>query len=763
MAATEHPDYEIEKNWLAYTRTYIDQVMRDSEKHTEKYKANIKEAMAELDDLDSSQSYINILTNTQFLHVSEQSFRQLSKVHDRPYFCRIDFIPESENQFQKLYIGKTSLFRLEDFAPIIVDWRSPIASVYYDGRIGSVSYETPHGEMHGELLLKRQYTIEKGVLLEIRDIDITTRDELLQASLSASSDSRLTDIIATIQAEQNKMIRADIDRPLIVQGVAGSGKTTIALHRIAYFIYTYAERFSPNEFMILAPNKLFLRFISEVLPELGVEDVKQTTFIDFMWECIGKKYKLIDPNEKLLYLLQEGRQGVELDKVWALQWSATFKGSPAFRELIDDYLQHIEQQFIPNGNLRLGQYVIYTEAEVKDLFVHQYQYLPMYQRIEKIKRVLSAHLKSKSKIIIRKTAKNYEDQIEDALDQIMDPKERHETVVRLMDERDEVLADLQLQVKVIVKKYMVGMPKLDVYRHYIECIRYVSGIEHKEVERGSIRWMLQDTLQRLEKKQIEIEDSAALLYLQQHLYGVKHVHIKTVVIDEAQDFSIFQLIVLKEIIHTELFTILGDLSQGIHSYRSLHHWDEVIKYVFPRANYLQLEQSYRTTIEIMHFANAVISLGRLHGQALATSVVRHGPLPEVQSCVDIRSLVHMIQDEVVRIHEEGMKSIAVIAKTPDECQKVKREFECMGNLSTIVLGEDEAMQPNCIAIVPVHIAKGLEFDAVFIVTVDEQFVANDIDSKLLYVACTRALHRLFLFQLGSGGYPTEDIDRSLYQ
>lgn len=229
MSINNHPDKKEETQRLDYTKEYIDQVIGATDENKEKYKGNIKQAMEDLDYLDSSLSYINILTNAKFLEMSEKDYHNLERIKDKPYFCRIDFKPKISGEKEKLYIGKTSLYRREDHYPLIVDWRSPIANLYYEGRLGEITYKSEVGEFEGDLCLKRQYIIENGELQEIQDIDITTRDELLQKSLSGSTDNRLEDIVSTIQTEQNQVIRADMDRPLIVQGVAGSGKTTASL------------------------------------------------------------------------------------------------------------------------------------------------------------------------------------------------------------------------------------------------------------------------------------------------------------------------------------------------------------------------------------------------------------------------------------------------------------------------------------------------------------------------------------------------------
>ncbi|OLO38964.1 hypothetical protein BTR23_10490 [Alkalihalophilus pseudofirmus] len=278
----QHKDFETENKRLNETKSYIENVIQSSIKSQEAFQENIKQAMVDLDYLDSSLSYVNILTNAKFLESTTRNFRNLVNIRNKPYFARIDFEPVDTKKREKLYFGKTSLYKKDTQEPVIVGWRSPIANLYYEGRLGYNSYETQGEQYYGDIFLKRQYIIEDGQLEEFRNIDMTTRDEILQDSLSTNADNRLKDIVSTIQAEQNRIIRVEMDRPLIVQGVAGSGKTTIALHRIAYFIYTYAENFNPDHLLILARNRLFLDYISEVLPELGVEDVSQTTFIDFV-------------------------------------------------------------------------------------------------------------------------------------------------------------------------------------------------------------------------------------------------------------------------------------------------------------------------------------------------------------------------------------------------------------------------------------------------------------------------------------------------
>ena len=294
----QHPDYEKEAARLRETKQYMDIILAQSESDLQSSQANIRSAMANLEYIDSSDSYLNILTNSRFFDMARNQKEALEAVMNKPYFARIHFQRTGEPE-EFLYIGKTSLFHRDTHEPIIVDWRSPVANVYYDGRLGDLTYMVRDEEYAGHLFAKRQYKLEGGELLDFRDVDLTTNDELLQEALEGKADVRLTEIVSTIQKEQNEIIRAHLRQPILVQGAAGSGKTTIALHRISYFLYTMGEHFKPEQLMILAPNNLFIEYIGDVLPELGVDRICQTTYADYVQQAIGVKLKLQNPNEQL--------------------------------------------------------------------------------------------------------------------------------------------------------------------------------------------------------------------------------------------------------------------------------------------------------------------------------------------------------------------------------------------------------------------------------------------------------------------------------
>jgi len=298
MVKNNHPDYDEE---VLRLNTILEYLIN--------YNKKVFEEKRELDEAvnygyshynsDNAEQFNELVINTALQKSLQSKVRGLEKSIEKPYFARVDFKEEGKENIQRLYVGKTSLVDDESNELLIVDWRAPIATLYYEGRLGTAQYDCEDGGINGNISLKRQYAIEKSKLLDIYDIDITTNDEFLQASLNSLKDDRLKDIVSTIQEEQNRVIRANMWKPLIVQGAAGGGKTTIALHRIAYLLYNNEKTLSPDNFMIIAPNRFFLSYISDVLPELGVDNVKQNTFEDFALEFIGEDLKIIDPSIKL--------------------------------------------------------------------------------------------------------------------------------------------------------------------------------------------------------------------------------------------------------------------------------------------------------------------------------------------------------------------------------------------------------------------------------------------------------------------------------
>ncbi|MBP1925380.1 DNA helicase-2/ATP-dependent DNA helicase PcrA [Sedimentibacter acidaminivorans] len=752
MSLLDHIDYKTEEKRLKETVNYIEKSIESYKKNKTMHQKEIKDAYSSLDPTESSQSYVSIMLHTRLLDELENNYARLLKAIDNPYFARIDFREEDKSNIEKFYIGKMSLQREDWDVPMILDWRSPLASVYYDGRLGNVVYQNSLGEsLSGELSLKRQYTIENKQLLDIMDVDITATDTFLQASLGENKDNRLKDIVSTIQSEQNAIIRADIKRPLIVQGVAGSGKTTIALHRIAYLIYTYEKSFYPEQFMIIAPNRLFLNYISGVLPELGANNVIQTTYADYAFKLIGDKYNLTDSEEKLVHIINDDYTQLNSNKKSLVIKSSAFKGSLTFINILLRYIKNIEINYIPKEDFELEGHLLMSVKEIKNIILRDYNHLPLYKRFEQVEKHLKFRLDKEKDRIYEQTKLSYDKKIEIIRRNEPESEERRLTIVDILNIRDAALQKVKKNIKIAVKTYMSKFIKRDLFDYYKDIITNEENLNYfslGKLDDKFASFICQYSNDILKGKMVELEDLAPLLFIKHRIMGFEdEINIKYVVIDEAQDFSPFQFYALKKMFNTDFFTILGDLSQGIHSYRSIKNWNIVLNKIFDTDNsqYLKLEQSYRTTIEIMDLANEVIKLIPKEDLIIAKPVVRHGEIPSIAKFKFKKDIINEAQKKIIDLISEGYKSIAVICKTPKECKSVHNELKKNKQLNIKLLEGKEEQYDNTIVIVPSYLSKGLEFDAVIIININDIYSEDELDLKLLYVSMTRAQHKLFVY------------------
>ena len=729
---TLHPDYQNEVERLEYTRNYMEDILRKSQEDLLSANSKIKESMANVEYLDSSDSFINILTNSRFFELARTQKESLEAVRQKPYFARIQFQRPDEAE-ELLYIGKTSLIHSETFEPIIVDWRSPVANVYYDGRLGDVTYRVRDEEYSGHLYSKRQYKIENGELLSFQDIDLTTNDELLQEALSGKADVRLTEIVATIQQEQNEIIRAHLRQPILVQGAAGSGKTTIALHRISYFLYTMGEHFNPEHLMILAPNNLFIEYIGEVLPELGVDRICQTTYADYVQNATGIKLKLQDPNELLEQIIENTTPlpSFNIPKV---------KGSMQYKEILDRFIKGYERKLASffDEDVFIEKYRIMRGSHLKKLFLEEFAYMPIEKRLERIKKVVQTEVKRKSKAVLNSLNARYDEMIGKALNGFRDPEKRKRNVTRFIDERDARIPKIKQEIKSTVTTYMRRFEKAKIKTMYRELL--TDRVLLREL---APEWSFEEQEQFIRahlKEKWALEDLAAIFYLHAKIKGIKDEwKMKVVFIDEVQDYSLFQLAALKLGLETDMFTMVGDLAQGIHSYRSLTEWESVLK-LFPRANYFTLQKSYRTTIEIMEVANKVLSKMD-ENLPLVEPVVRHGNSPTFVQSAQFNP--EQIREIYQAIRKNEHRSIALICKTSDEAAYFA-EALLQIDLEVELLTESSELGQSKLLVLPSHLAKGLEFDAVIVAAFSFPYNDTSIDRKLLYVALTRAMHELYL-------------------
>lgn len=747
MLLTEHPEYIFEREHLQHTLYRIEAHYRQASERYERLGRSVQSGKRYYKS-DNSQDYIDMLINNQIYAALGLKIRNLEASREKPYFARIDFKEAEREQMEQLYIGKMSLLEEDTLETVIIDWRAPIANLYYDGRLGPSSYDSPGGKVEGELALKRQYTIDKASLKGIYDIDITTNDPLLQSSLGANAEKRLKDIVATIQTEQNLIIRAEPQIPLIVQGVAGSGKTTVALHRIAYLIYNFEQTLKPENFMIIAPSRFFLNYISEVLPELGVENVKQTTFEDLAREWIGADLKIPDTFEKIRRMIGDGEEELKAEERRQIEEVAKFKSSLRFKELMDAYIAEIEGHLLPEEDFGLDDWVIYTRAEIRDLFYREYRDWPVLKRLEQLKKHFIKRAKEQKDVKTERLQRESNQRVAQIKMDHPESDERRRKVLAVIDRKDERVKKITEFAKNGAQEYLKKIPvktPLEYYKEFFQNPLYFLGMA-SDVEDVVTARAREWTLALFDHQMIEYEDLAPLIYFTARFHGLKDkVHIKHAVIDEAQDFSPLQFLVLKEVMKESSFTILGDLNQGIHAYRGVLDWHEMRAKVFGETNsrLLHLEQSYRTTVEIMEAANGVIK--RRPNAALAKPVIRHGEPMQIIHKNSRQEIVRAIAENISKWRGDDLRSFAVICKTLRSAKEYKKAFAKAGMELTLMSGKEREYNAGAV-IVPSYLAKGLEFDVVFIPDADaKNYSENDLDVKLLYVAMTRPLHRLQVY------------------
>ena len=724
-----------------------------------------EENKVNLDSFDDFlETIIGLRQEAQNLSESQSMHRHastrlstLNRMKENPYFGRIDFVEEGVGEQEQIYIGISTLMdeNEEDF--LIYDWRTPIASVYYDYQPGPAQYTTPGGLIEGTLEKKWQYLIRNGVLQSMFDTSLTIGDEILQQVLGKGSDKQMHSIVATIQQEQNRIIRHDSGKLLIVHGAAGSGKTSAALQRIAFLLYKYRGRLKADQIILFSPNSMFNSYVSNVLPELGEENMQQVTFQDYLIHRLGKEFEVENPYEQLEYILTETDAPSYSTRVASIQ----FKASNQFYNVIDSYRKSLELSGMLFKDITFRGKPIITTEQITERFYSQDTSLRLPNRLEKLKDWLIERVKEVEK------AERPKEWVQEEIE-LLSNDQYHKAHKYLAEKRGfkrEEIGDYEMEPQALawwmVRQKMKPIRKRIRTYHFIDIKAiYKNLFSNAElikqwVEEPPAQWeeICQDTVVMLEKGKLSYEDATPFLLLKELLHGFQtNRTIKQILVDEAQDYSPFQFEFLKRLFPSARMTVLGDFNQAIfaHANEKVDFHTLTSLYGESETEVINMLRSYRSTKPIIELTRRIVPNGN---QIIPFN--RDGEKPVLTQLSDYAELHRQIEAKVNELRSLENNSIAIICKSAEES---KRAYEALAHIDGIKHLKHGSEYEQGVVVIPSYLAKGIEFDAVIIYDASANVYANESLRKVFYTACTRAMHYLQLYSVGE---PTPFLNKAL--
>ncbi|MGN1171477.1 MAG: HelD family protein [Lachnospiraceae bacterium] len=638
----------------------LDQEYRDAKKYMAEYR----------NEMDSHEKLQNerLLDQTDRTGVfSVQVREKLGKLKESPYFARIDFAADGAGETDTFYIGRFGFTHNNE--NLIFDWRAPVSGMFYDYDTGRAGFEAPVGRIEGELTRKRQFKIQNGVMEYAIESSTNVRDEILQRELAHTSDEKMKSIISTIQREQNVIIRNEKADTLIIQGVAGSGKTSIALHRIAFLLYRFKNQITAEDVTILSPNKVFADYISGVIPELGEEPICELGFREIAENAL----------EGIIAFEPEKDPLENEEEAWAKR--AKFKSNLAFVEMLDRYICNMPKRVFAVKDYTCRGHVV-PAAWIEERF-NAYEKVPVKKRLASV---------------------------------AGDVRERLRSLMGMWEELPKANVILKSLEKMFVIK-----DSLDLYRDFYQYIDKT------------------DMFVLPQKNTLEWEDVFPFLYLMAAFKGIEaNRSVKHLVIDEMQDYTPIQFAVLN-IMYPCQKTILGDFGQVLNPCHT-HSLDE-IRRIYSGAQFVALNKSYRSTCEIMEYAKAICA------QPSLEMVERHGEQPKAICCETAGEELAFVSALIEEFEAGGNASLGIIGKMDADAKRLYGLLS--GRYQVHLVSPDSTGFTNGVSITSIRMAKGLEFDEVIVPDADNGNYDSDYDRNLLYIACTRAMHKLTLFYTGS--------------
>ena len=674
--AISKEEFAKEEKILAKVQKLLNKTLEDlgesvsqGEENLTEFKKMIWENASSFDEAENMQAMSATSQEAEKVFQKQKYYQRLCQIKKKPYFASIVF-KDDQGNIENIYMSLTYL-KDQHLNNILYDWRSPICSLFYDYEIGPCAYEAPGGIYQGELKRKRQYKIENDQLLGVFDNSLNIDDEVLQEVLAEESSEKMKNVVNTIQQEQNKVIRNLEDNNLIVQGIAGSGKTTVALHRIAFLLYRL-KQLTSNNILIFSPNNIFTEYISDVLPSLGESNTLQTTFNDYLSHFI-KEYKDVESFSDFIsryYTYSEKNKEL-----------VTYKQSDAIIKDLDAHLDEYIKNCRYIESFTEGEVHKVNKEELNQWLHHKYDRLPLFERVEAIAQKLSETFYNGT----RKKVK---------------------TFTKLLKEHANFEKDYK-----------------KIYENFWSSKYSKIGLSETEIKTF------------INREVIAYEDALLFSYIKGILEGFYYeANIKQVVIDEAQDYNRLQYIIITKIFQKADFTILGDINQNInpyYHYQSLQDLKDLLK---GDTKYIELLKTYRSSPEIIAYTNKILNLNHVNA-------IRK----ETNKPVVFRKNIDNLKDNLlkdIQTLQQEYQSIAIITKDMEEAEKI---YHILKKETSISLLDATSKNWNKkLVVLPAYIAKGLEFDSVIIYN-DRKNSYRKNERNLLYVACTRAQHELYIY------------------
>ncbi|MFP3126762.1 UvrD-helicase domain-containing protein [Ectobacillus funiculus] len=705
---------------------------------------------------DYLETIISLRQQAQVLSVSQsthkQAFKRLSalrRMQEVPYFGRIDFIEEGTSAAERVYIGISTLTDTSGENFLIYDWRAPVSSIYYDYPPGPAEYTTPGGVIRGKMEKKWQYIIRGGMIESMFDTSLTIGDEILQQVLGKGTDTHMRSIVATIQREQNQIIRHDRGRLLIVQGAAGSGKTSAALQRIAYLLYKYRDRLKADQIILFSPNSMFNSYVSNVLPELGEENMQQVTFQEYLYHRLSNTFQVEDPYEQLEYVLTAS----DTPSYQTRAASIRFKASTRFFETLKTYRQSLKLSGMLFKGIKFRGKTIVSAKQIAERFYSSDTSLRFHNRLEKLTEWLNERMNEVEKHELTKPW--VQEEIE-----LLSNADYQKAYTYLLKKRgltEESLNNYESEIEALGR--MIVRKKLKPLRERIRTLHFVDikGI-YKQLFADPTRikpWIegntpedwtdiCLSTVKMLDEDKLFYEDATPFLLLKELIQGFQtNTSIKHVLVDEAQDYSPFQFEFLKRLFPSAKMTVLGDFNQAIFA-----HASEMVDFHTLTGLYgpdetdaINLTRSYRSTRPIVEFTRGLVP-----GGEQITPFERDGEKPVLTQLSDHAELHRCIASKVTDLQNQQYNTIAIICKSAAESTAA---YEGLSNIRDIKLVKSGSLEyEQGVVVIPAYLAKGIEFDAVIIYDASAQVYGDESLRRLFYTACTRAIHHLQLYSIG---------------